>query len=340
ASGVLEVEIDAGKPALVVSDLDFGIFSLPGVAEGAASDLVDAVADFNDVLADLDGELQDLRIYADRVSALGIQRGAPITPDRVLDRIRSTAGSLEIDITVPDQEYAPGVDAVSVDGSSYYVALGDSLAANVGIGRPGRGYVSKFHEYVSSRDGVAYGLRNFGVSGETSSSIFDGQLDDAVAFMESNDVAYVSIDIGANDFLGHLSSGDCAADIESGQCLERLDATYVRYRSNIAEILDVISDAAPDATILFMTAYNPFSFGLASEVAFEQASSEITVRFNDIAASTAEERGMLVADGFGAIVARALVLTHMLDDPADIHPTQAGYDRLTDALVDALEGTD
>lgn len=338
ASGELQVELEAGRPALTVRDLDFGIFTLPGVAEDAASDLVDTVADLNDALADLDAELQDVRIYPDSVGLLGVQRGATVTPDRVLDRIRSTAGSLDIDVQLPDPEYEPGVDSNSVDGTPYYVALGDSLAANVGVGRAGRGYVSMFHRYLTERDGIDYGMRNFGISGETSSSILDGQLDEAVTFMESNDVAFVTIDIGANDFLGHLSSGDCASDIESPACLERLDATYLRYRVNLAEILDTLAAAAPDATIVFLTSYNPFSFGLQSEVDFERLSNQVTERFNAIAIQAALEREMLVADGFGAIVARAIVLTRMLDDPADIHPTQAGYDRLTDALVDALEG--
>jgi hypothetical protein len=103
----------------------------------------------------------------------------------------------------------------------------------------------------------------------------------------------------------------------------------------MAEIFDrVVEAAGPEATVIFLTSYNPFNLGFGSEL---EAEMDRTLQeFNALAVELARERGILVADGFGAIGGTAAVTTHMLDAEPDIHPVAIGYDLLTGALLEAL----
>ncbi len=239
--------------------------------------------------------------------------------------------------TVQVPPYEPGVEATSTEGDVYFVALGDSLAAAVGVASHADGYVAQVHRQLSLQDGTVYGLRNFGKTGETSGTMLLGnQLEQAVQFGEENEVAYVSIDIGANDLLGHLASADCGEDVEAAPCASRIEASLGAYRQNIRAIFDELEDAFPDATIVFLLAYNPFSLGFEDEVTFEAQSNEVLAELNNIATAAATEFGFLVADGFTPMRGTTTATTHMTNSPPDIHPNEIGYDVLTAAVLEAL----
>ena len=211
------------------------------------------------------------------------------------------------------------------------------LAANVGVEQPRDGYVSRVHNQLQIRDDAEYGLWNFGIPGETSGTLIrSGQLDDAINFRESNEIAYVTIDIGANDLLGHLGSADCGESLDAPACQERIDATFEIYAENMTEIFDRLVVAASDATIVFVRAYNPFSLGFGAAISLEAQSDETLDLFNEVAARLAADRGILVADAFTPMQGTTAATTHMLDDPPDIHPFAIGYDIMAAAVVDAL----
>jgi lysophospholipase L1-like esterase len=276
-------------------------------------------------------------IGGDRIVVSGVNtRAQDVDMTTVLSGIRRQVDLADPTVRV-EPEFAQGTAAsLQVPGDPYYVALGDSLAANVGVNDARDGYVSRFHRYLEERDGAGLGLRNFGVSGETSLSMLKaGQLDAAIQFVEANRVHYLTIDIGANDLLGHLGSADCSADIETPPCLERIAGALAAYEVNISEIFDRL-DQLDDVTVIVLLAYNPFSFGFEDSVRFESQSNQALRRLNDIAGAAAVERGFLVADGFSRMLNTATVTTRMLDNPPDIHPTPLGYDRLTSALVRSL----
>src|SRR5205823_5690191 len=140
------------------------------------------------------------------------------------------------------------------------------------------------------RDRKQYGLRNSGIAGETSGTILRGQLDAATTFMKSADVAYVTIDIGANDLLAHLGSDDCANGTDAPPCKARIDASLATYRGNLDTIMQRIKAAAPKAKVVFLQTYNPFSFGFQG-VKFEDDSNRATQQLNQIAADIARKYG-------------------------------------------------
>jgi lysophospholipase L1-like esterase len=336
--GLLGAEVTGGKVELEILELDVGMFRLPGVARSAIEDMISDVADLEGAVASEGADLQEIVIGDDRIVVTGVNRNAaPIDADQILLALGEAANPELPAVTITEQ-YGPGrVGGSRAEGETYYLALGDSLAASIGVPTGELGYVSRFHSVLEERDGVEYGMRNFGISGETSGSLLaGGQLDDAIAFAEDRIVDYVTIDIGANDLLGHLGSGVCSEDIDDPACEERIEASLAAYARNIEVLFDGLEAAFLDSTIVFLTAYNPFSFGFGDAVRFEVASDEAIARLNDIATVAALARGFLVADGAGPMRGTVTQTTHMDESPPDIHPNKLGYDVLTGALVGAL----
>jgi lysophospholipase L1-like esterase len=337
--GQVTIRITNGAAQVKVLKLEVGALDLPGIGRDALEDILAEVADLNDVLLDLRADVQAITIGDDQIVVTGTHPEGTLTSADLLAGLADRARSLASGGPVPPEIIGPGeVDGVSAEGTSYYVAIGDSLAANVGVPRPRLGYVSRVHKALQERDDRRYGLRNFGVSGETSGTLIrSGQLEQALGFMDRTTVDYVTIDIGANDLLAHLGSDDCSDDIDSKECRDRIDAAFATYEVNIAEIFTAMRRVAPDATIVFMTAYNPFSLGLEG-VTFERRSDQILDEFNQIAAAAAADHRIVVADAFRPMRGTTGVTTHMLDNPPDIHPLPIGYDVLAVAVMEALAG--
>lgn len=341
--GAVTARLNAGAVEIEVIDVDLGLITMPGLAQGAIEDLVESVADLNTTLAENQAAVQSISIGDDRVVITGVQGdGELVTSESLLTGLREQADAVSGGVTPPPEVLGPGViNGTEAEGATYYVALGDSLAANVGVEQPRDGYVSRLHNWLQDTDGASYGLRNYGISGETSGTLIrGGQLDDALAFMSDPDnvVTYVTIDIGANDLLGHLGSPDCSESLDAPACRDRLSSTFVTYETNMITIFDDLVDAAPDATIVFMEAYNPFSLGFGAAVGLEATSNEVLSDFNDLATRLARDRGILVADAFTPMQSTAAATTHMLDAAPDIHPYPIGFDILAQSIVEALSG--
>ena len=338
ASGAVSYGLEAGGIDIKIKDVDVGAFSVPGAVRGALEDLVDTVLDVNETLDERRATVQLVELTDTSIIISGTQAGGDIlTSEALLSGLRENAEAIAGAVTPPPEQYGAGdVNAISAPGDVYYVALGDSLAENVGVTQARDGYVSRFHSQLQQRNGATYGLQNFGDSGETSGTMIrGGQLDAALDFIGDNDVAYITVDIGANDLLGHLGSPDCGETTQAPACAARIDASLASYRENLTRILGDLRDAAPDATIVFLETYNPFSFGFQA-VGLEQDTDEAVQKLNAIVTEVAAEFGVLVADGFTPMRGTTGATTHMTDSPPDIHPKAIGYDILTGALVQAL----
>ena len=119
-------------------------------------------------------------------------------------------------------------------------------------------------------------------------------------------------------------------------CTERIDLSLQAYTQNIDEILRELRSAFPDATIVMLQVYNPFSLGFEDRVQFEASSNEAIAALNQIAADTATRYDVVVADGFSPMRGTTSATTHMTALPPDIHPNELGYDILTDAILSAI----
>ena len=336
ATGSVTADIEAGEIKFDIADVDIGNLTLPGIATGAVNDLLNTVLDLNDELARAQADVQAIVIGSDEIAVVGAVGGGDIISSQdLLDGLAANVATLG-GASAPPEQLTRGTASDGATGPSFVVAIGDSLTANVGVSDARDGFVSRFHAEVQRRDSQTYGLRNFGVSGETSGTLIrGGQLELALDFMRDREVAYVTIDIGANDFLGHLGSADCSDSLTTPACQARLEPTLAAYRPNLERILDDIRDAAgDDAQIVFLTVYNPFSLGLGTGL--ETATNDVTEEPNAIAVEIAGERDIAVADGFSPMAGTTSATTHMFDLPPDIHPKVIGYDILAVALIEAL----
>ncbi len=340
--GAVSAKLESGAVRIELVKIEMGAFTLPGVAEGALEDLVESVADLNEALAGAGADVQAIDIGNDQVMVVGTTTTTDVlTSETLLTSLQEQIAAAGTAVSPPPERLGPGRINAPVGTTSgsepFYVALGDSLAANVGVVEAQDGYVSRLHNQLEIRDEATYGVHNFGVSGETTGTLIRaGQLDEALAFMEGREIDYVTIDIGANNLLGHLGSDDCSQSLSDPACRERLDHAFETYDDDLVVIFDALSEAVPDATIMFMKAYNPFSLGFADAVAFERESDQVLAEFNDIAEQVALDRGLLVADAELPMMGTTAATTHMLDAEPDIHPTGAGYDILACSFLTAL----
>jgi lysophospholipase L1-like esterase len=256
-------------------------------------------------------------------------------------------------------------------GPLYYLSLGDSLSTGVQpIGpedcqfRTAEGFADQLLGMARERiDDLV--LVNLGCPGESTATMLDGslcsyphgsQLDEAVSFLEAqrSRVAFVTIDIGANDFPTHDLSG-LVVGLES-------------VARNLPVILARLRDAAgPDVPVAGMTLYDP---DLASwiegpagqematqsvEIGMEPINAGLTticgqagVAVADVAVAfaTLDFETLVRVDRFGSIprnVARILEWTWAGAPPPlgpDPHPNAVGYRVIAETFARVLPGLD
>ncbi|HEX6538103.1 MAG TPA: SGNH/GDSL hydrolase family protein [Candidatus Dormibacteraeota bacterium] len=164
--------------------------------------------------------------------------------------------------------------AATTAGTSYYLALGDSLSQGVQptaaapLFETNRGYVDDL--YAAERvTHPGLQLSKLGCPGETTTTMIAGgicpyahgsQLAEAAAFLATHRVALVTIDIGAND----VDSCVAASGIDSA-CIA---AGFGSAASNLPVILTTLRTAAPGVPIYAMNYYDPF---LAAWLAGQQS---------------------------------------------------------------------
>jgi lysophospholipase L1-like esterase len=268
---------------------------------------------------------------------------------------------------------AAGTASAAAPGSSgdhaksYYVSVGDSLAASVqpigdsaDLFRTSDGYAEQLAA-IARASAPKISLVKLGCPGETTTTMIAGgicsyahgsQLDEAVSFLRSHQaqVAFVTIDIGANDF-------PC-------QTAECVPAGVAAIQTNLPAILARLRAAAgPGVPIVGMTIYNPFLaywFGGADGQAYARASaSQLLGPINGLLRAIYEGSGDGVADietafssndfdtqvnlpGAGAVplnVARICMWTWVCAPPPlgpDNHANATGYGVIARAYADAL----
>ena len=260
---------------------------------------------------------------------------------------------------------APG--SSGAHAKSYYVSVGDSLAAGVqpigdaaDLFRTTDGYAEQLAA-IARVTTPKLALVKLGCPGETTTTMIAGgicsyahgsQLDEAVSFLRSHQaqVAFVTIDIGANDF-------PC-------QAAECVPAGVAAIQANLPLILARLRTAAgPNVSIVGMTIYNPFlaAWFLGPDgQAFARASaSQLLGPVNGLLRAIYEGSGDPVADietafssndfdtqvslpGAGTIplnVARICMWTWVCAPPPlgpDNHANATGYGVIARAYADAL----
>ena len=252
----------------------------------------------------------------------------------------------------------------TTSGAPLYLALGDSWAAGFGADDPSvGGYVPQLHqalqqapydclptaEELAADRCKQLQLRNLAVGGATIATMVRDQYPQAIDLLEErnrnlnprDDVELVTLHISGNDLgvvLGCGANFICIA-AQLNSIGERLDAA----------LLELRNEAGPNATIVIGTYDNPYRNQLASpdfcplggdlaaiflaNVVLEADPPvfPVTAGLHDLIRQSAERYNIEVAEVFG-----------QLDEAADWHdcfpghPTDLGYDKVTDVFEGVL----
>lgn len=263
---------------------------------------------------------------------------------------------------------AAGANGSGLDNAKpYYVSLGDSLAAGVQpIGDPAdlyrtdAGYAEQLLA-IARRDSPKLALIKLGCPGETTATMIAGgicpyphgsQLDEAIAFLHAHrsKVAFITIDIGANDF-----------PCQEAQCIP---AGVTSISTNLPSILAALRNAAgPDVPIVGMTIYNPilaaWLLGPDGQAYARLSATQLMGPVNGLLRGLFQAAGVGVADietafssndfdtlvelpGVGTVplnVARICAWTWVCAPPPlgpDNHPNAAGYGAIAGAFAFTL----
>jgi len=247
-----------------------------------------------------------------------------------------------------------GVIGTSDPSLPLYIALGDSLSH--GVGATDR-TTTAFVPLVREGLGPDVRLLNLGHSGDDSFEITEhGHLGEAVAAIEErngdddedNDVVLVTLEIGGNDLLDLyfdlVVPGICPNVPEGLQrpvCVDAFRDALDAFSPNLRGILAALREADPELRIVLMTLYNPFSgsaitsFEPIGELGLEGTPGTVFPEgLNDVIRAEGEAAGVILADVYPAFVGKggeyiALDL---------IHPNDAGYRVMADAVLAAIDG--
>jgi len=193
-------------------------------------------------------------------------------------------------------------------GRTYYVSVGDSLAAGVqpigeaaDLYRTDEGYAEQLLAIARQRS-PKLSLVKLGCPGETTTTLINGgicsyrhgsQLDEAVSFLRAhrNHVAFITIDIGANDF-----------PCQEPQCFP---AGVANIQANLPTILAALRKAAGGhVPIVGMTIYNPFLaawlLGPEGQAYAQVSQTELMGPLNELLRGLYTAGGARVADVEGA----------------------------------------
>ncbi|MEV0270896.1 SGNH/GDSL hydrolase family protein [Hamadaea sp. NPDC050747] len=245
--------------------------------------------------------------------------------------------------------------------TTYYLALGDSLAAGYQPVTPldrTEGYVGQLHSRLLATQ-PKLRLENLGCDGETTGSLLtggicdypgrDSQLEAAERFLHAHKdkVSLVTIDIGGND-LNRCARG---GTIDPACVQSALAALAV----NLGQILARLRAVAPRTPIVGMTYYNPYLAAWLTGPAgraLAQQSIQVSAVLNNILTALYRAADARVADVAGAFastdlttqvplpgvgsvplaVARICAWTWMCAK-SDIHANTIGYAVLAEAYL-------
>ena len=192
----------------------------------------------------------------------------------------------------------PGVAAAA--GTTYYLALGDSLAANAGANPASNSYVNRVYQHELTRfPGLV--LNNISCGGATTGSMLTGgncgrpvtQIVDAENFLHAHpgQVSFITIDIGGNDANGCVGAGGVNATCAAN--------SSAQVQANLTTILNRLKAASPGIKVYGMNYYTPpLAFWLTGAAGQQVAidSGPFAAAFNSLLTQTYAAAGFPTAN--------------------------------------------
>jgi lysophospholipase L1-like esterase len=227
-----------------------------------------------------------------------------------------------------------------------YLAIGDSLAYGVGASDPSTaGYVALVYGALADSqryDQSGLELVNLGVPGARSADLLaaGGQLESAIAQIEErreddnpNDVEVISVDIGGNDLLALVApDSPCLEGASVEPCRAAFGEVLSTIDANLGEVLARLREAAPEAVIVVVDLYNPYSgTGDLREPIAEVGVGQVNGVIGAVAADP--DLRITTASLFQLFAGRG---TQWIA-PDGIHPNDSGHRVIAEAVIAAID---
>ena len=314
-----------------VQDSRIAGVALPGAARRGIDDLLDGAVDVGALLGAEGVRIESLEVEDDAL----VLTGHASEPARVAEQLRRAARDRAGVRSPPPERLGRGeVDERERPGDDGVVVIGDSVAAGTGSPDHRDAFPSRLHRALG--DSTERGYANLAEPGATARSMVDGgQVDRARDVLASRDAELVVLSVGGNELLALLEGPPCGGDLASQACAAAVDQTAGAYAGVLEAILADVIDAAPDAQVVVLTPYNPFSTGGAGPS--DEHTDDAVRAIRQAAQEAAAGHDVAVADPAPAFRGRAATLTRLRERPPDIHPTPLGHDVLAWTVLQALE---
>lgn len=256
----------------------------------------------------------------------------------------------------------PGTEAFGERAENKSLTLlGDSIASGYGLAeyKAGNNYSAPL-SFGNMLGAEFENYRNFAVDGRTSGQLLEAlRTPDEALGKALSDADVIVISIGGNDFLQPMISAvksaafgdyELIAAIFKGEFRAEMLGEYSqrilnaaldaakrvdvdKTAANIEGCVKLISELNPDAGIILMTVYDPFSGNVLLKAASEVAEERLGVLNAGIAAL--EGGNVKVIDVYGAFDGKAGEYTNI--NKLDIHPNAEGHNRIYELLKDVID---
>lgn len=237
----------------------------------------------------------------------------------------------------------------SARAGGVYLALGDSVTFGIGVPNPQRnGFPARVADRLRTADPPITETRVFAVPGETASGFLARRLDDVRAAIREFGprVELVTVGLGANELLRVRRAAPCQANPDGDACSSAVDAAVSEAITSLDAVVGAVAEAlsaeGSDARILVLAYYNPDVEPIAAATIVGAdgvvgcRASEPDPGLDDRIACVAAERNVELVDLYAAFLGRESELTRI--GAGDVHPNDAGYAAIADAIVAAVEG--
>ena len=241
------------------------------------------------------------------------------------------------------------------------VVLGDSIASGYGLAeyKSGNNYSAPL-SFGNMLGSEFESYRNFAVDGRTSRQLLDALNTPSEALKETvSEANVIIISIGGNDFLQPMISAvksaavgdlELIAAIIKGEFKTEMLGEYSqrilnaaldagkkvdvdRTAENIERCVSIISKLNPNAEIILMTVYDPFSGNVLLKAASDAAKERLLILNAKITALEGEN--VKVIDVYSAFEGNAAEYTNI--NRLDIHPNSKGHYRIYELIKEEID---
>jgi lysophospholipase L1-like esterase len=209
-----------------------------------------------------------------------------------------------------------------------YISLGDSVAAGSGASDAAE---TSFPAVVAQETDLE--LKNLAADGATISDVYSNQLPQIAGAVGGREVALITVSAGGNDLAGLIPNTSCQEDPLPSTC--PLNDTLFAVAQQLGFLVDELRAAYPEVPIVLLAYPNFFS---NTGHPFEAPAARVLPQLERVVGGVVNSHlAGNIAVATPSFDGQGDTLTHVLDDPSDPHPNDAGHEVIAAAVLEAFD---